>query len=55
LAKGMVMMTIPFGSGGAQEMVCLPLDRVNFWLATDPGPIAAVRASANRDEKRHGS
>jgi P22_AR N-terminal domain len=32
LAKGMVVRTIPYGAGGDQVMVCLPLRRVNFWL-----------------------
>lgn len=43
LAKGMVMMAIP-SEGGPQQMVALPLTRLNFWLATirtervkDPG------------------
>jgi hypothetical protein len=34
LAKGACIIQVPFGSGGAQEMVCLPLSRINFWLAT---------------------
>ena len=29
LSEGMVIMTIPFGRGGAQEAVCLPLDLVH--------------------------
>ena len=32
LSQGMVVMTIPFGRGGAQEAVCLRLDLVNGWL-----------------------
>ncbi len=32
LSEGMVIMTIPFGSGGEQEAVCLPLDLLNGWL-----------------------
>ena len=34
LAKGGVIMTIPFGNGGTQQMFCLSLNRLNFWLAT---------------------
>ncbi len=34
LSEGMVIMTIPFGRGGAQEAVCLPLDLVHGWLFT---------------------
>jgi P22_AR N-terminal domain len=32
LAEGMVMMTIPFGPGGAQRMVCLNLELIHGWL-----------------------
>ena len=32
LSKGMTMMVIP-SAGGPQEMVALPLTRLNFWLA----------------------
>jgi len=32
LSEGVVMMTIPFGPGGAQTMVCLDLERVHGWL-----------------------
>jgi len=34
LAKGAVVMTVPFGAGGQQMMFCLSLNRINFWLAT---------------------
>jgi hypothetical protein len=45
LAEAISMMEIPFGRQ-RQEMVCLTLNRINFWLATvDTGRIAdpAVR------------
>jgi hypothetical protein len=32
LSQGMVMMTIPFGSGGPQRMVCLELELIHGWL-----------------------
>lgn len=34
LSQGMVMMTTPFGRGGAQEQVCLKMELVNGWLFT---------------------
>lgn len=34
LAEGMVIMTTPFGRGGAQDAVCLKLELVNGWLFT---------------------
>lgn len=34
LSQGMVVMTIPFGRGGAQDGVCLKLELVNGWLFT---------------------
>ena len=34
LSEGMVVMTIPFGRGGAQEGVCLKLELVNGFLFT---------------------
>lgn len=46
LAQGISVMTIPF-AGGHQEMTALPLNRLNFWLATiqpDRVPDEAVRA-----------
>lgn len=33
LAKGTAMMAVPFGRGGKQEMLCLPLQRIHYWLA----------------------
>lgn len=32
LSEGMVMMTIPFGAGGPQAMVCLELELLHGWL-----------------------
>jgi len=32
LSEGMVMMTIPFGSGGPQTMLCLELELLHGWL-----------------------
>jgi hypothetical protein len=46
LSKGMVEITIP-SAGGSQGMTALPLNRLNFWLATvqpKKVPDAAVRA-----------
>jgi len=34
LSEGMVIMTTPFGRGGAQDAVCLKLELVNGWLFT---------------------
>lgn len=31
--KGGIMMLLPFGAGGPQNMLCVPLRRVNYWLA----------------------
>jgi len=33
LSKGVRMIRIPFGNGGPQTMMCLPLHRLHFWLA----------------------
>lgn len=46
LSKGMVVITVP-SRGGPQEMTALPLNRLNFWLATiqpDRVPDEATRA-----------
>jgi hypothetical protein len=32
LSEGMVMMTIPFGPGGPQAMICLELELLHGWL-----------------------
>jgi hypothetical protein len=32
LFKGMVIMTIPFGAGGPQDMVCMELEFIHGWL-----------------------
>jgi len=32
LSEGMVNMTIPFGAGGPQRMVCLELELIHGWL-----------------------
>jgi hypothetical protein len=34
LSKGTSMIKVPFGRGGPQEMVCLPLDLIHGWLFT---------------------
>lgn len=34
LSKGACIIQVPFGPGGKQGMACLPLTRLNFWLAT---------------------
>lgn len=34
LSEGMCVMHIPFGRGGAQDVVCLKIDLVNGWLFT---------------------
>ena len=33
LSQGMEMISIP-SSGGPQDMICIPLNRLNFWMAT---------------------
>ncbi|WP_454917273.1 phage antirepressor N-terminal domain-containing protein [Xanthobacter sediminis] len=47
LSKGVVMMPIPFGRGGAQEAVCLGLNLLHGWLFTvDTSRIPAPEVKA---------
>jgi hypothetical protein len=33
LSKGAIIIMVPFTGGGPQHLVCLPLNRLHFWLA----------------------